>query len=123
MDQEHRDVTNRSPLTEEAGPQSHSDIETAPLAEQAPLDARALVVKMIDAGEWPEPELLEQIAARRDEAVEPLIAILRSKPRGWPAEAPLDHARSTRSATWVKTCRRKTRCAVSVDREGSITTP
>jgi SEC-C motif len=92
MDQENKDATNRSPLTEEAGPQSNSDTETAPLAEQAPLDARALVAKMVDAGEWPEPELLEQIAARGDEAVEPLIAILRSKPRGWPAEAPLDHA-------------------------------
>ena len=47
---------------------------------------------MIEAGESPEPELIEQIAAAGEEAVEPLLDILRSKPRDWPAEAPLSHA-------------------------------
>ena len=92
MDEENREASSSSPLSIESEPQSPGGIDAAPLAEQAPLDARALVAKMVEAGQWPEPELLEQIAARGDEAVEPLIEILRSKPRDWPEEAPLSHA-------------------------------
>ena len=55
-------------------------------------DAPALVARMVDSGEWPEPALLEQIIATGTAAVEPLLAILRSKPRGWPDEVPLEHA-------------------------------
>ena len=47
---------------------------------------------MIEAGRRPEPELLEQIAAAGEAVVEPLLAILRSKPKDWPDEAPLYHA-------------------------------
>ena len=47
---------------------------------------------MVEAGEWPEPELMEQIVRAGDASVEPLIAILHSRPRGWPAEASLEHA-------------------------------
>jgi hypothetical protein len=54
--------------------------------------ANALVQKLVEEGEWPAPTLLEEIVAQGQEAVEPLLEILRTRPRGWPAEAPLDHA-------------------------------
>jgi hypothetical protein len=54
--------------------------------------AKALVQKLVEAGEWPEPALLDEILAQGQEAVEPLLEILRTRPHGWPAEAPLDHA-------------------------------
>ena len=92
MDQENREAGSPSPFSTEREPESPVGIETDPLAKPAPLDARALVAKMVEGGEWPEPEFLEQITARGDEAVEPLIEILRSQPRGWPAEAQLEHA-------------------------------
>jgi hypothetical protein len=57
-----------------------------------PRDARYLVERMVAAGEWPEPEIVEQIVAAGDEAVDPLLEILATNPRGWPEEAPLDHA-------------------------------
>ena len=47
---------------------------------------------MVEAGEWPEPALLEQILEAGDSAVEPLLSILHTRPRGWPEEAPLVHA-------------------------------
>ena len=43
---------------------------------------------MVAAGEWPEPELLEQILAAGEAAVEPLREVLKTRPRGWPDEAP-----------------------------------
>jgi hypothetical protein len=67
-------------------PQADSPVET----QMAQLDAWVLVAKVIEAGEWPEPELLEQIVAAGDSATEPLIAILESRPRGRPAESVLD---------------------------------
>jgi hypothetical protein len=60
--------------------------------EMEPADARSLVKQMVAAGEWPEPALLEQIVAAGDVAVEPLLEILQTRPRGWPEEAPLDRA-------------------------------
>src|SRR5262245_45454710 len=54
--------------------------------------ARELVQRMVEAGEWPDPKLLDEIVARGQEAVEPLLEVLRTEPHGWPAEAPLDHA-------------------------------
>jgi hypothetical protein len=54
--------------------------------------AKALVQKMVEAGEWPAPALLEEIVTQGQEAAEPLLEILRTRPHGWPAEAPLDHA-------------------------------
>ncbi len=54
--------------------------------------ARELVERMAAAGEWPEPELFEQIAAEGEEAVEPLLEVVRRPAEGWPAEAPLYHA-------------------------------
>ncbi len=55
-------------------------------------DAHALVEKLVAAGRWPAPELLHQILNAGDAAVEPLRAVLRTDPRGWPAQAPLVHA-------------------------------
>jgi hypothetical protein len=57
---------------------------------QAQRDAWALVEQLIEAGEWPEPELLEQIVAAGDAATGPLVSILEARPRGWPAESILD---------------------------------
>src|SRR3954447_24696848 len=60
-----------------------------------PLDGettQALVDRMVDAGEWPEPELLEAIVARGEEAVGPLIEVARQDRHGWPEEAPVCHA-------------------------------
>ena len=54
--------------------------------------AAALVDRMVAASRWPEPELLEQIVRAGDAAVEPLIAVLRTYPSGWPEAAPFDHA-------------------------------
>ena len=47
---------------------------------------------MVTAGEWPEPGLLEQIVAAGEAAVEPLLDVLKTRPRGWPEEAPICHA-------------------------------
>jgi SEC-C motif len=70
----------------------NSDIPAPHTAEQGPLDPAALVDQMVAAGEWPEPELMERIVQAGDAVVKPLIAFLRTYPRGWPAEAPLYHA-------------------------------
>ncbi len=64
----------------------------AELQQEAPPDARGLVSQMVAAGEWPEPRLVEQILAAGDAAVEPLREVLRTRPLGWPAEAPIVHA-------------------------------
>ena len=47
---------------------------------------------MIEAGEWPEPELLERIVATGDTAVEPLHDVLRTLPREGPMRHSLNHA-------------------------------
>ena len=54
--------------------------------------AQDLVDQMVEAGEWPEPALLEAIVARGDEAVGPLTEILGRDLHGWPEEAPLNSA-------------------------------
>jgi hypothetical protein len=51
--------------------------------------AQQLVGRMVAAGEWPEPQLLEDVLAQGKEAVEPLREILRHEVHGWPEEAPL----------------------------------
>jgi hypothetical protein len=58
----------------------------------APPDATALVRQMVDAGEWPEPRLMDQIVAAGESAVEPLLEVLATRPRGWPDEASVCHA-------------------------------
>jgi hypothetical protein len=54
--------------------------------------ASALVGRMVEAGEWPEPALLEQIVAAGEAAVPALLEVLQTRPSGWPEEAPLSHA-------------------------------
>ena len=74
---------------------SSGGLETAAeadLQQEAPPDARGLVGQMVAAGEWPAPTLVEQILAAGDAAVEPLREVLKTRPLGWPAEAPIVHA-------------------------------
>jgi hypothetical protein len=78
------------PTIEESSAPPRDD--SAPAADLARLDPQELVARMVAAEEWPEPELLDRIIEAGDAAVEPLIAVLRTYPRGWPAEATLDHA-------------------------------
>jgi hypothetical protein len=54
--------------------------------------AQALVNRLVAAGEWPEPGLLEAILARGAEAREPLLEVIRREPQGWPEDAPIGFA-------------------------------
>jgi SEC-C motif len=74
--------------------EAHRQREAEPAHQEnhIPPDAPALVAQMVAAGRWPAPDLLAQIVSVGDAAVEPLRAILRSNPRGWPAQATLVHA-------------------------------
>src|SRR4051812_36612179 len=65
--------------------------EPTSTAEEAET-AQALVDRMVAAGEWPEPALLEAIVAKGDEAVDPLVEVARQDRHGWPDEAPVCHA-------------------------------
>ncbi len=47
--------------------------------------ARALVQQMVNCGEWPPPELLQEIVNMGDAAVEPLLDLIRARPQSWPA--------------------------------------
>jgi hypothetical protein len=51
--------------------------------------ARDLVVQMVAAGEWPDPQLFEEVLAQGEAAVEPLREVVRRDVHGWPDEAPL----------------------------------
>ena len=55
-------------------------------------NATFLVRQLVEAGEWPAPELMEQIVNAGDEAVEPLLALLRAKPSDDDAPYSLSHA-------------------------------
>jgi SEC-C motif len=81
-----------APLSTEINSSAQTGTKAELATEQAPLDAQALVDRMVAAGEWPEPGLLEQIVDTGDAAVAPLISVVRTYPRGWPEEAPLNHA-------------------------------
>jgi hypothetical protein len=54
-------------------------------ARKDPLDAGILVQQMVEAGEWPAPELLERIVNAGNGAVGPLLDVLRAKPPSRPA--------------------------------------
>jgi hypothetical protein len=69
-----------------------SDPQDSAAADPSSSDPPALVARMVAAGEWPEPELIEAIVRAGESAVEPLIAVLHTNPRGWPEEAPLNFA-------------------------------
>jgi hypothetical protein len=57
-----------------------------------PDTARTLVGKLVAAGEWPEPGLLQAILDQGDAAVEPLLEVVRGHAHGPPGEAPLSLA-------------------------------
>jgi hypothetical protein len=71
---------------------ANSKAERDYMVEHEPTEAHTLVDKLVAAGRWPAPDLLHQILNAGDAAVEPLRAILRTNPHGWPAQAPLVHA-------------------------------
>jgi len=66
--------------------------EPADPLKKASLGVSALIDRMVQAGEWPDPELLDEIVNAGDAALEPLLAFVRTNPRGWPAEASLEIA-------------------------------
>jgi hypothetical protein len=76
----------------EFGPSTQPGAEPAPAAVETAPDAQTLVDRMLAAGDWPEPALLDEIIAAGDAAVAPLIAVLRTKPHGWPQEGCLEQA-------------------------------
>lgn len=55
-------------------------------------EASVAVARMAAAGEWPEPQLMEDIIAHGAAAVPPLLEIVGREAHGWPEEAPLYHA-------------------------------
>ena len=48
--------------------------------------------RMVQAGEWPPPSLLQRILDAGDAAVEPLHDVLRALPQEWPGMDSLSHA-------------------------------
>jgi hypothetical protein len=60
-------------------------------ATKDPLDAGILVQQMVEAGEWPAPELLERIVNAGNGAVGPLLDVLRAKPPSRPEPHVLRH--------------------------------
>ncbi len=81
----------QQPVEEGSSNQPEAAAE-ADLRQESPPEARGLVGQMVAAGEWPEPRLVEQILKAGDAAVEPLREVLKTRPVGWPAEAPVFHA-------------------------------
>ena len=79
-------------LATEFDSSAQAGTELEPDPEQSEPDAETLVDQLVAAGEWPEPSLLEKIVDAGAAAVAPLISVVRTHPRGWPAEATLDHA-------------------------------
>src|SRR5262245_59889651 len=49
-------------------------------APASPPDPAALVNRLIESGEWPDPALLEQIAAAGDATLGPLLDFIRTYP-------------------------------------------
>ena len=86
---ESRDLPPSSPANE-ANPQPQTANGDKSAQELA--DARRLVERLVAAGRWPAPDLLHQILNAGEAAVEPLRAVLRTDPHGWPAKAPIVHA-------------------------------
>ncbi len=54
--------------------------------------AHGLVQKLVAAGEWPDPKLLQAILDEGDAAVDPLLAVVRGHAHGGAAEASLSFA-------------------------------
>src|SRR4051812_10720628 len=80
---------NPEEIGSEQGPRAEAGDPSGSFGD---LTTQALVDRMVEAGEWPRPSLLEAILARGQEAVGPLLEVMREFPEGWPEEAPLTHA-------------------------------
>jgi hypothetical protein len=91
MDPQNPESTDTRAAHSESG-QERQPSAVGSAGEQQELDAAALVDEMVKSGAWPAPELLERIVAAGEAAVDPLIAILRTRPPGCPDDAPLSHA-------------------------------
>jgi hypothetical protein len=93
MDPENQDSPSPSPSSTEENREQEPQLRLLSALDEPPaLDPAALVQRLVEAGEWPEPELLEQIVSAGDASVEPLTALLQARPRGWAAQASLEHA-------------------------------
>jgi len=92
MDSETVESTGPPAPPSAADTASQPDADPPVTPERASLDAWVLVARMVEAGEWPEPLLMEQIVAAGDGATEPLRTVLHSRPRGSSAESSLDLA-------------------------------
>ena len=92
MDPENPETLAPASPSSELDSSAESGGEPERAAGESRLDAHTLVDQMVATGESPEPALLEKIIDAGDAAVAPLISILCTYPRGWPEEAPLDHA-------------------------------
>jgi hypothetical protein len=66
--------------TEPSAPAREAGSPSAEESRSAPPDPAALVDRLIQAGEWPDPDLLEQIIAAGETALGPLLAFLRTYP-------------------------------------------
>ena len=88
------DENQESPTLRVFTPENEAPVqaEVSESDEQARSDARALVEEMLECGEWPPPELLQEIVSRGDAAIEPLLDVLRSGPQKWPGLDSLCHA-------------------------------
>jgi SEC-C motif len=76
MDTEHLSESASESIAKPPGPGAAAS-EESPLP---PPDPAALVDRLIEAGEWPEPELLEQIVAAGEATLGPLLAFMRTYP-------------------------------------------
>jgi SEC-C motif len=64
------------------------DVTPEEAAPDAP-DPAALVARLIDSSEWPDPELVAQIVAAGEAALEPLLAFIRTYPQEYERESAL----------------------------------
>jgi hypothetical protein len=92
MDREQPEAMEPEPAPAAAESKPKEQTLIATLEDQPPADAQALVDRLAAAGNWPAPILLEQIRDAGEAAVEPLVAILRSRPQSGRATPPLAHS-------------------------------
>ena len=93
MDSEDPESPDLSPPSTQTNPDQEPHLRLFAAADE-PLaaDPSALVQRLIEEGEWPEPVLLEQILSAGDASVQPLIDFVQTRPRGSPARTSLEHA-------------------------------
>jgi len=91
-DRENLAATDSQTATGEPEVSLEAEPQAVAIEENDRGDPVVLVERMAEAGEWPSPDLMEQIAAAGEGAVEPLLAMLRTRPRDWPERTTLQHA-------------------------------